>query len=181
MEQIELEIVLALIRRNELHVRGIAKFANLPHANVSRAMKRMIDGNVVDFRMQGKNKLFKLKKGMEALNYAYIAEHFKLLRLFNRYPFISVMAEAIYAKTDAKLIVIFGSYAKFSAKKDSDIDVFIETKHRNLKAQVESIDSRLSIKIGIFDKNNLLIREIVKDHVILRGVEYYYEKNKIFD
>ncbi len=181
MEQIELEIVLALLKHKELHVRRMAKVVNTPHASISRSMKGLVSKGVVDFRLEGRNKIFRLKKGIEALNYAYIAEHFKLLKLFSKYPFLSIITESILSKTREKLVIIFGSYAKFTAKKDSDIDIFIETEDREVKANTERIDSRLSVKIGKFSKNDLLIKEIAKDHAIIRGVEYYYEKNRIFD
>lgn len=183
MEQnnIELEIVLALLKREELHVRALARYVNQPHANISRAMKRLLKENIVDFKIEGKNKLFRLKKGVEALNYAYIAEHYKLIKLLEKYPPLSVIVEDILSKTGEKMAIIFGSYAKFIAKKESDIDVFIETTKRSVKKELEKINSRLSIKIGKFDKNSLLIKEVMKNHVIVRGVEYYYEKNKLFD
>ena len=181
MEQIGLKIILALLKHKELHVRGIAKSLNEPHANISRAMKRLLNRNTVDFKIEGKNKLFRLKKGVEALSYVYMAEHFKLLTLFERYPFLSVMAESILQKTGEKLIIIFGSFAKFNAKADSDIDIFVETENRKLKAEIEKINSRLSVKIGKLDKDNLLVKEIIKDHVIVKGVEYFYGKNRIFD
>lgn len=181
MEQIELEAILALLKYKELHVRGIAKTIYKPHANISRAMKGLLKKNIVDFRFEGKNKVFRLKKGIETLNYTYTAEHFKLLKLLEKYPFISIIIESILSKTNEKLIIIFGSFAKFNAKKDSDIDIFIETKDRKVKKEVENINSKLGVKIGKFDKNSLLIKEIIKNHVIVKGVEYYYEKNNIFD
>ena len=183
MEQtnIELEIVLALLRREELHIRALARYVNQPHANISRAMKSLLKENVVDFKVEGKNKLFRLKKGIESLNYAYIAEHYKLIKLLEKYPLLSIIVESILSKTNERLVIIFGSYAKFIAKKESDIDVFVETMKRSVKKELENINSKLSVKIGKFDKNNLLIKEIVKNHVIVKGVEYYYEKNKLFD
>jgi len=181
MEQIELEIILTLLKNNELHVRGIAKSVKQPHANISRAMKKMLDSNIVDFRTMGKNKIFRLKKSVETLQYVYSAEHFKLLKLIERYPFLSVIVEGILSKTEEELVVIFGSFAKFNAKSDSDIDIFVETENRAIKTELEKINSRISVKIGVFDKNNILIKEIIKDHVIIKGVEHFYEKNRIFD
>ena len=181
MEQEELEIILGLLKYKEVHVRGLAKILSMPHANISRLMIRMLNKNLVDFRFEGKNKIFRLKKGIETLNYVYMAEHFKLLKLFEKYQFMPIVVESILSKRDKKLVIIFGSFAKFIARKESDIDIFIETTSRKAKAEIENINSRLSVKIGKFDKNNLLIKEIIKDHVIVRGVEYYYEKNKIFD
>jgi len=181
MEQIELKVVSALIKHGELHVRALAKIANEPHANISRAMKSMLNKNIVDFKIEGKNKVFRLKKGIETMNYAHMAEHLKVLELFQKYPFLSIICEQILSRTNEKLIIIFGSFAKLSANKDSDIDVYIETNDRKIKRAIELIDSRLSVKIGKFDKTNLLIKEIIKDHAIIAGIEYYYGKNKIFD
>ena len=181
MEQNEFEIMLSLLKYKELHVRGLAKIVNKPHASISRIMKKLLNKNIVDFKFEGKNKVFRLKKGVYTLNYIYMAEHFKLLKLFDKYQFLSVITESIASKTSEKLIIIFGSFAKFNANKDSDIDIFIETANRKTKNEVENINSMLSVKIGKFDKNSLLIKEIIKDHVIVSGVEYYYEKNKIFD
>ena len=177
----ESEIILALLKYGELHVRGISKKLSQPHANISRIMKELLKKNIVDFRFEGKNKIFKLKKGVEALNHIFIAEHFKLLKIFEKYPFLAVIMESVLSKTNEKLILIFGSYAKFNTKKESDIDLYIESQNRKIKADIENIDLRLSVKIGKFDKNSLLIKEIIKDHAIVRGVELYYEKNKVFD
>ena len=71
--------------------------------------------------------------------------------------------------------------AKGIAKKDSDIDIFIEGANKKIKIQLEDFDSKLSIKIGKYDKTNLLIKEIEKNHVIIKGIQGYYEKNKFFE
>lgn len=180
MEQLELEIINVLIKFKEIHVRKIAKLINSPHANVSRSLKTLLKKNIVDFNIEGKNKIFRLKKGIESQNYIYIVEHNKLLKLMEKYPKLSIIVDSILEKTNEKLIIIFGLYAKFIAKSESDIDVFIRTNNRRVKREIEGLNSKLSVKIGKFDKNNLIVKEIIKDHVIIRGVENYYEKNKLF-
>ena len=67
------------------------------------------------------------------------------------------------------------------AKKDSDIDVYIEAKDQKLKREIELINSKINIQIGKYDKDNLLIKEIERNHVILKGAEEFYECNKFFD
>jgi len=78
------------------------------------------------------------------------------------------------------LAIIFGSYAKGLAHKDSDIDVYIETTNLQLKKDIEQLNTKLSVKIGKYNSTNILIQEIEKNHVIIKGVEQYYEKNKFF-
>ena len=79
-------------------------------------------------------------------------------------------------KTNEKLIILFGSYAKGLARKDSDIDIYIETKNRNVKKEIEDIHTKINVKIGTFDSNSSLIKEIIKDHIIIKGIEDFYDK-----
>ena len=48
------------------------------------------------------------------------------------------------------------------------------------KKQLEKKNASLSVKIGVFDTKNLLIREMMKDHIIIRGVEVYFDKTGFF-
>ena len=54
----ELKVVIALLKYKELHVRRLARITNEPQANISRLMKRLLEKNVVEFVIEGKNKLF---------------------------------------------------------------------------------------------------------------------------
>ena len=65
-------------------------------------------------------------------------------------------------------------------EQDSDIDIYLETANNKIKNKVKDINSKLSIKIGEFDTSSLLIREIIKNHIIIRGIEEYYERNNFF-
>ena len=77
--------------------------------------------------------------------------------------------------------IVHCSIARGDVSKESDIDIYLDTKDPKLKEQVELIDSKISAKTGAYDKNSLLIKEIEKNHVILKGAEAYYEKNRFFD
>ena len=78
------------------------------------------------------------------------------------------------------MIILFGSYAKGNEKPDSDIDTYLETTDNKIKDKIKELNSKLSIKIGKFDLDSLLIKEIIKNHIILRGVEEYCERNNFF-
>jgi hypothetical protein len=45
---------------------------------------------------------------------------------------------------------------------------------------LEQRHSLLSVKILEFDPQNLLIREIIKDHVIIKGLEVYSDRTGFF-
>ncbi|MBU0536458.1 MAG: nucleotidyltransferase domain-containing protein [Nanoarchaeota archaeon] len=137
--------------------------------------------NIVDFRHEGKNKIVFLRKTLEAKQYAYHVETENLIETLKKYPSLRGIIEQIKKDDRISLAVLFGSYAKGKAKKESDIDIYIDTDDRKLKENVESINSKISAKIGRYDKESLLIKEIEKSHVIIKGMERFYEKNKFFD
>jgi len=101
--------------------------------------------------------------------------------LIEQAPHLRSVVRTIQEREDIPLAVLFGSYAKGTADQRSDIDVYIETGEREVKRELERCHSRLSIKIGPWDPENLLIQEIAKNHVIIKGVERYYEKTKFFE
>ncbi|PIN74729.1 hypothetical protein COV18_05915 [Candidatus Woesearchaeota archaeon CG10_big_fil_rev_8_21_14_0_10_37_12] len=172
---VELEII-DLLFKKENHVRGISKKLNESHSTISRKLNYLKDENAIDYVREGKNKVFFLKKNIVAQSYILTSEIHKLIKLLRICPELSVIFEEMLNKTDEKLIILFGSYAKGLAKKDSDIDVYIETKNKTVKKIVEDINSKISVKIGTFDIDSPLVKEIIKDHIIIRGVEKFYEK-----
>jgi len=178
-DNLDYEIILLLVK-GERHLRDIGKALDTSHSTVMRRLNVLATENVLDYRTEGKNKVFSIKKNLEGRNYVYNAERYKLSKVVKKYPALAVTLEDLLKKTDARLIILFGSYAKFSAKEDSDIDVYIETNGKKTKEAAESVNSMIRVKTGDFNPESLLIKEIVKNHVIVRGVEDFYEKTGFF-
>lgn len=173
------EIIEFLLRKKG-YVRELAKIIGISHMTISRKMKELLKENVVDFSREGKNKVYFLKKTIEAKTYAYITENYKLLKLIEKYPDLRRILEKIQKDKRINMAIMFGSYAKGKAKERSDIDIFIETKNQKIKEEIQDIDSRVSVKIGEYKKGDLF-KEIDKNHVIIKGVKEYYEKNGFFE
>lgn len=179
-DSMDLEIILVLLR-NESHLRSIAKQLDASHSTVSRALNKLCKENIIDFKKEGKNKVFFIRKNLQAKNYVFNAERYKLIRLIKQYPELSIIIDGILKNCEERLIILFGSYAKGTAKKDSDIDIYVETENRKIKDKVESLHSKIKAKVGLFDLDSMLIKEIMKNHVILKGAEEFYEKTKLFE
>lgn len=130
--------------------------------------------NLVDKKEVGKNKIYLIKDSLEAKIFFRIAENYNLIKLIKK-PEMRKIVNEILKNKKIKLAILFGSYAKNIAHKDSDIDIYLETNDLELKKEVESINSKISVKIGKFDERNLLIKKIVDNHIILKGVERYAE------
>ena len=76
---LSLEIVEALAR-DRLHSRLLAKKLCTNHMTASRRLRELIAGNVIDFQVEGKNKVYSLRKTSEARNHLLMAEYYKLNR-----------------------------------------------------------------------------------------------------
>jgi predicted nucleotidyltransferase len=176
---VEFEIILKLIRE-KTHLREIARSINKPHATVMRKLNFLVNNGILDYKQEGKNKAFFIKSNLKAKNYVYSSEIYKLSKIVEKYANLGIIFEEI-KKITGGMILLFGSYAKGNAKEDSDIDIYIETENRRVKSKVEEINSKISVKIGKFDLDSLLIKEIIKNHIIIRGLEEYYEKTKFFE
>ena len=176
---IELEIILVLLR-SKTHLREIARILKEPHSTILRKINELLKENVLDYKREGKNKVFFIKNNLKAKNYVYSAEIHKLNKILKKHPELSIIFEDIKKNFSKGMIILFGSYSKGNPKNDSDIDIYLETNDNKLKNKVKELNSKLSVKIGKFDVKSLLIKEIIKNHIIIRGLEEFYAKNEFF-
>ncbi len=110
-----------------------------------------------------------------------IVEIDKRMLFFEKYPKLRSYFEQLnnLISDNADFAVIYGSYSRFSATKESDIDILIvgNFSNENIKRIREtfiSLDIEPSFKIESFDsflnnKNKPLYKNILEEHIILFG------------
>jgi predicted nucleotidyltransferase len=167
------ELVLLLLRKRS-HGRELSKLAGIPLSTLQRNLRELETLSVVDYSTEGKNKVYGLKRTLQSKAYVHMAEHYKLTKLLDAYPLLRPILEDVSSKVSG-MALLFGSYAKFSAKGDSDIDLYVHTNSAKIKRDIELLHSRLSVKIGELSKEDPLSKEIMAHHVILKGADEYYE------
>ena len=179
MNHMEQKILETLVLDKD-HPRSIAKKLNTNHTKVIRLLRELYNANIVDFKIHGKNKVYHLKDNIITRKKILALEQYKFEKLVRKYPeLVSLITEIL--NVTKSIVILFGSYAKLRVKKESDIDLYVDTNKRDLRRRIEEVNSRLSVKIGRFDKKTPLGKEIVKNHIMLRGAEQFYEKYKIFE
>lgn len=172
--------VLLLLLKKEMHGREIAKELRTSLVRVQSILRELRQANVLDYKVEGRNQIYFIKKNLTAKAHAINAENYKLSLTLAKYSSLSPIFQDILQRSKCRLIILFGSYAKGNPKDDSDIDIYLETKNLKLKDEIQKINDLISIKIGVFNPKDLLIQEIIKNHVIIRGAEEYYDKTKLF-
>jgi predicted nucleotidyltransferase len=174
------EVLLCLLKK-EMHQRELAKELKTSLTRIQSILKELRIINAVDYKESGKNHIYFIKKNLISKSLIINAENYKLIKLLRRHIFLEPIFKELIIKSNDIMIILFGSYAKGTEKKDSDIDIYLDTKNNKIKEIIQNIYPSLSVKIGKFNPNDLLIKEIIKNHIIIKGCEEYYDKIKFFD
>lgn len=165
--------LLSALQHTKKHIRQLAQEVGVPPSTISRILARLEEENVVDFTRQGKNKIYFLKQTLEAKQYLLFSEQYKFLQLIQE-PSLRRICKELQEKTNGELLLLFGSFANNMQTTTSDIDIYVETKDVTLRSKLQSIDQRLSIQMGHFEKSSALAQEIIKKHVVIQNVERFY-------
>jgi predicted nucleotidyltransferase len=162
----------------KIYGRDVAKKLRMNQKTVSNILNELEKEHILKFTREGKNKYYYLNEF-----YPYIKEIIQLIETQRKINFLEKHKKLkdLFLKLEKRaegILVIFGSYANFSANEKSDLDVFITG---NIK-DIEDLEELYNIKINIvksnknkFDKKEHIIKEIIKNHIILKGIEDFVE------
>lgn len=175
----EFEVLLSLLKK-EMHGRELTKELKTSLTRIQSVLNGLRQINVIDYKTEGKNHAYFIKKNLISKAFILNAENYKLAKLLRKYTILEPLFKDITEKYPDKMIILFGSYAKFIPKEDSDIDVYVETTDKKIKENIQIMNNSISVKIGEFNTEDLLIKEIIKDHVIIQGGEDFYERLRFF-
>jgi len=158
----------------KIYGREIARKLKMNQKTASNTLNRLEKAHILKFSTEGKNKYYFLNKfNPQIKEIIKLVEIDRKLRFLEKYKKIQELFDKLEKKTEGVLIV-FGSYANFSANDKSDLDIFVLGKI----SDVGDLEEIYKIKINVvksskekFDKNDNFVKEIIKNHIILKGVE----------
>jgi len=158
--------------------RKLAIKLKMNQKTVSNILNSLEKEHILKFTQDGKNKYYYLNKSNPFVkDIVKLIEINKRIMFFKEYNKLNELFSEI-EKRSKGLVILFGSYAKLSSTKSSDIDIFVIGKVEDLK----DLETLYKIKINIvnsskdkFKLNDLFIKEIITNHIILKGVEEYIE------
>ena len=188
--KLELKIVDLLARNTErkLTINEIAKSLKEYYSFVHRIVNKLIKDSVVTKEKAGKSYLCSInlynEKTIILVNLSKIE---KKNDLYNSNKELKIILEDFVKSAESLItpisIVLFGSYAKGTATKESDIDILLISK---TKVGIDKITKEIYAKYGKEinpvimtsedfkrQKDKSLIKEIIKDHYVLYGVEKF--------
>lgn len=156
----------------------ISKKKKLNQKTVSSYLNLLEKEHILKSKIEGKNKLFFLNlNNMEIVkNFIIATEHLRTIEFFKKNILVKEVSEKIkkHIKGEA---VIFGSYAKGIEKEDSDLDILIVGKCNETEIEKISDIFKLQISLKIYPKikKDILIQEVLKNHIIIKNAELFVE------
>ena len=164
---------------NEFYIREVQKILGISPRTAQLILDDLEKKTVLESKVRGKIKMYKLKKTQAAKDYFIMTEQYKKL-CFIKDDMLKEIIEKITPHIKG-IALIFGSYVKRKQKKSSDLDVFVAGSYN--KEELQNISKLYGIHISvktytltIFKKHirdDILIREVLDDHIIIKGVEEF--------
>lgn len=166
----------------KLHVRHVARMVNMNRQTVSAELKRLEDERVLNSEVMGRNKLYFINGGNpKARIFMESAENRRRLEIIEKFSFMSRLADNVDSQCIA---IMFGSYAKGGARKNSDVDVIIIGGKR--KSDFGSFEKETGKTVHAFEmgekkfierlsEKDHLVTEAEKNHICLKNTERFVE------
>ncbi len=188
--KLELKIVDLLARNTErkFTINEVAKSLGEYYSFVHRTVNKLISDNVIIKEKAGKSHLCSINLGAEkTVALMQLSEIEKKNEFYSSNKELKLILEDFVKSTETRTsvisIVLFGSYTKGTVTKESDIDILLISK---TKAGIDKITKEVYAKYGKEinvvlitsndfkkQKDKALIKEVIKDHYILYGVEKF--------
>jgi predicted nucleotidyltransferase len=163
-----------------LHLRAIAKLLSTSHMTLLPYLKQLEELKILVSERVGRNKQYLLNKDNILTKYYLIAtEEIVTIDYLEKNFLIKKLAEHLNKIDTENPLILFGSYAKNYATEESDIDLFsIGKLAENQLNHIKKFEATFGVKINIktatlenfkagLRTGDMLIKEIVKDHIIL--------------
>jgi predicted nucleotidyltransferase len=161
----------------EFYLRQISKLAKLPLKTCQNTLTLLEKMNILKSKIDGKNKYFSLNlDNIQTKSHLLQAEVYKTGTFLEKYPPFKTFLKEL--KTNI-FVVIFGSFAKLTADKNSDLDLLIVSDKEEklpfhlLPYKIHEIILLESSFIKAVKEQENLIKEIEENHLILNNHSFY--------
>ena len=162
------------------YIREVQRKLNISPRTAQIILNDLEEKGILESKLKGKIREYSLKRNETVIRYIMMVEQYKLISFLQKNILLSEIIEKITPSIKGSGI-IFGSYAKGLQKKDSDLDIFIIGEYN--KEEIRKVSKKYGIDISIkcypqniFEKNknnDILVREVIKSHVLFLNSEEF--------
>ena len=164
----------------EYYIREVQKLLKISPRTSQLILNDLENKGILESKTKGKIKAYTIKRNSLSQRYIIFSEQYKAIAFLEKKLIIKEIIEKINPFIEG-IGIVFGSYAKDIAKKDSDLDIFVIGKYN--KEKIKKVSKTYGIEISIkcyplktFEKNlanDILLKEILKNHIIFLNAEQF--------
>lgn len=183
----EIKIIKYLIEnKDEVTIRELSRKIGSDYRITHTAIKRLIEKKIIETKIIGK--AIVLLPIMNFSSEVFEAEYQRKTELVQNKNFQIIIDDVKKdLKTPFFISLVFGSHAKKSATKNSDIDLMFIVNKKKYEQKIVSTLNLLPLKSHLLiftekefqkmkdSKQKNVVKEAIKNNILLYGVEQYYE------
>lgn len=175
----ELEIISLYLGNyhKKLYLREISKLSKIPLKTTQNVLLKLENERILKSKIDGKNKYFSLNlENIKTKYYLLQSEINRTETFLENYPNFKLFIKSLNTNTP---IIVFGSFAKFKADKNSDVDLLIILDKKInlplhlLSSKIHRINLSEKSLLKAVEKQEPLIKEIEENHIILNNHSFY--------
>jgi predicted nucleotidyltransferase len=182
----EIKAIKAIIGQEPMTIREIAGKIKADYRITHTAVKLLSKKGAVILKKAGGSLLCELNKAYGGIEILQAEEERKATFLKNKDMAVLYKEVMNNAGSGFFVMIVFGSYAKGSQTKNSDIDIMLVSNDEKLKKRINEIVSILPLKIHLiqlneeefrrmyFSREPNVAKEAARNYVILHGTEQFY-------
>ncbi len=164
---------------------------NAPQKAAYRYIEELLAGGIIEQTVEGEKPFLRILRPYfsEAGKSCFVLiESQKLLDLFSKYPQLKGPLHMFSLDLKGSVGVIFGSFARHAAGKDSDLDIAIisERKMSSIETLAErhlvTVPNRYSIRqyrksefLAMLEKKDDFVMQMIENHVIISNAREWVE------
>jgi len=162
------------------YIREVQKILKISPRTAQLILSDLEDKGVIESKTRGKIKSYELKRNNTSSRYLLLTEQYKTIVFLEKRLLIKEVIEKITPLING-VGIIFGSYAKGTESKDSDLDIFIIGEYDNESIKKISRDYGIEVSVKSYPlktfkknlANDILIKEVLKNHVVFLNAEQF--------
>ncbi len=172
--------------KKEHNINEISKETGLNYRLTYEEIIKMEQEGLIKTENKGKSRYSRLDIESDPQLFAFI-ESRRAEKVMKKKQFKVIMQELKKLKTKLYVLILFGSHAKRTANRRSDIDLlFVAEDADNFERDVQRVTKILSypLHINVIDQDmwnemvkekDNVVTETIKNHIVLHGAESYIE------
>ncbi len=184
----ELKVLNLFLDLNKHYFAEISRKTRLTRPRTLRVLKKFVSINVFKTKTEANIKYYFLNKNPIVYSILSVVEYNKTINFLENNKRLKRALEMFRNKYKEYLIMlIFGSYVKGYATKNSDVDLllikekFSKTDIKKIEGIIEIINGRTGLKmspymmrVNEFKQKKGFVQEIIENHILLDGAELFF-------